>query len=88
MTIGASASASCAGGRAHVAGKYDTSEGRNAITTAELASIVIHGLAKERFMISTHPWVPDKFAAKARDDEYIATMRASRPAELAKAAAV
>ena len=42
----------------------------------------------ERFMISTHPWVLEKFAVKARDyDEYITTMRAGRAAELARAAA-
>ncbi len=54
----------------------------------ELADIVIQGLAEERFMISTHPWVLDRFAVKARDyDEYIAMMRAGRAAELAAAAA-
>ena len=47
------------------------------------------GSREERFMISTHPWVLEKFAVKARDyDEYIATMRAGRAAELARAAAV
>jgi len=72
-----------------LAGKYDTPEGRGAITTDDLADIVIQGLAQERFMISTHPWVLDKFAVKAHDyDEYIAMMRAGRAAELAKAAAV
>ena len=70
-----------------LAGKFDTPEGRGAITTDELADIVIDGLAQERFMISTHPWVLEKFAVKARDyDEYIATMRAGRAAELAKVA--
>jgi NAD(P)-dependent dehydrogenase (short-subunit alcohol dehydrogenase family) len=70
-----------------LAGKYDTPEGRDAITTDELADIVIHGLAQEHFMISTHPWVLEKFAVKARDyDEYIAAMRAGRAAELTKAA--
>lgn len=48
--------------------------------------IVLEGLAEERFMISTHPWVLDKFAVKARNyDEYIAMMRAGRSAEVAKA---
>jgi NAD(P)-dependent dehydrogenase (short-subunit alcohol dehydrogenase family) len=70
-----------------LAGKFDTPEGRGAITSDELAEIVIQGLAQEQFMISTHPWVLEKFAVKARDyDEYIATMRAGRAAELAKAA--
>jgi hypothetical protein len=68
-------------------GKEDTPEGRGAISTDELADMVIEGLAEERFMISTHPWVLEKFAVKARDyDEYIAMMRAGRAAELAKAA--
>ena len=72
-----------------LAGKFDTPEGRGAITTDELAEIVIQGLAHEHFMISTHPWVFEKFAVKARDyDEYIATMRAGRAAELTKAAGV
>jgi NAD(P)-dependent dehydrogenase (short-subunit alcohol dehydrogenase family) len=70
-----------------LAGKFDTPEGRGAITTDELAEIVIQGLAQEHFMISTHPWVLEKFAVKARDyDEYIATMRAGRAAELIDAA--
>jgi NAD(P)-dependent dehydrogenase (short-subunit alcohol dehydrogenase family) len=70
-----------------LAGKFDTPEGRGAITTDELAEIVIQGLADEHFMISTHPWVLEKFAVKARDyDEYIATMRAGRAAELTRAA--
>ena len=61
--------------------------GPGAITTDELADIVIEGLAQERFMINTHPWVLEKFAVKARDyDEYIAMMRAGRAAELAKSA--
>ena len=39
-------------------------------------------------MISTHPWVLEKFAVKARDyDEYIAMMRAGRAAEAANATA-
>ena len=70
-----------------LAGKFDTPEGRGAITTDELAEIVIQGLADEHFMISTHPWVLEKFAVKARDyDEYIASMRAGRAAELTRAA--
>jgi NAD(P)-dependent dehydrogenase (short-subunit alcohol dehydrogenase family) len=70
-----------------LAGKDDTPEGQDAITTEQLADIVMQGLAEERFMISTHPWVLEKFAVKARDyDEYIAMMRAGRAAELAKAA--
>jgi NAD(P)-dependent dehydrogenase (short-subunit alcohol dehydrogenase family) len=68
-----------------LAGKFDTPEGRGAITTDELAEIVIQGLTHEHFMISTHPWVLEKFAVKAHDyDEYIATMRAGRAAELTK----
>jgi NAD(P)-dependent dehydrogenase (short-subunit alcohol dehydrogenase family) len=70
-----------------LAGKYDTPEGQGAITTETLADIVIKGLAEERFMISTHPWVLEKFAVKARDyDEYIAMMRAGRAAEVARTA--
>jgi NAD(P)-dependent dehydrogenase (short-subunit alcohol dehydrogenase family) len=70
-----------------LAGKEDTPEGRGAISTDELADIVIDGLAAERFMISTHPWVLEKFAVKARDyDQYIAMMRAGRAAEVAKTA--
>jgi NAD(P)-dependent dehydrogenase (short-subunit alcohol dehydrogenase family) len=68
-----------------LAGKFDTPEGRSAITSDELAEIVIQGLAQEQFMISTHPWVLEKFAVKARDyDEYIAMMREGRAAELAR----
>lgn len=71
-----------------LAGKEDTPEGRDAITTEELADIVIKGLDEERFMISTHAWVLEKFAVKGRDyEEYIAMMRAGRAAEVAKAAA-
>ncbi len=71
-----------------LAGKDDTPEGRDAITTEELAELVIRGLAEEHFMISTHPWVLEKFAVKGRDyDEYITMMRAGRAAEVAKAAA-
>ncbi|WP_392970564.1 SDR family NAD(P)-dependent oxidoreductase [Streptomyces sp. LN245] len=62
-------------------GKGDTPEGRDAITTDELSDMVIAGLDKERFMISTHPWVLEKFALKARDyDEYIADLSAARAA--------
>jgi NAD(P)-dependent dehydrogenase (short-subunit alcohol dehydrogenase family) len=71
-----------------IAGKEDTPEGRGAISTDELADIVIKGLADEHFMISTHPWVLEKFAVKARDyDEYITMMRQGREAELEKAKA-
>jgi NAD(P)-dependent dehydrogenase (short-subunit alcohol dehydrogenase family) len=71
-----------------LAGKYDTPEGQDAITTDELAEIVIQGLAEERFMINTHPWVLEKFAVKGRDyEQYIAMMRAGRAEEFAKAAA-
>jgi NAD(P)-dependent dehydrogenase (short-subunit alcohol dehydrogenase family) len=70
-----------------LAGKEDTQEAQGAITTDELADIVIQGLAEERFMISTHPWVLERFAVKARDyDEYIAMMRAGRAAEVAQMA--
>src|SRR6185436_7518788 len=70
-----------------LAGKEDTTEGQDAITTDELADIVIKGLDQERFMISTHPWVLEKFAVKARDyDEYMAMMRAGRAAEVARPA--
>jgi len=64
-----------------LAGKEDTPEGQDAITTDELADIVLKGLAEERFLINTHPWVLEKFAIKARDyDEYIETLRADIPA--------
>jgi NAD(P)-dependent dehydrogenase (short-subunit alcohol dehydrogenase family) len=67
-------------------GKEDTPEGQDAITTEQLADIVMDGLAEERFMISTHPWVLDKFAIKARDyDEYIGTLRADRAAAVTAA---
>ena len=57
------------------------------ITTDQLVDIVMQALAEERFMISTHPFVLDKFAIKARDyDEYIRTMRADRAAAAAAAA--
>jgi NAD(P)-dependent dehydrogenase (short-subunit alcohol dehydrogenase family) len=69
-------------------GKLDTPEGRGAITTEQLADIVMEGLAEERFLINTHPWVLEKFAVKARDyDEYIQMMVEGREAEDAKAAA-
>ena len=59
-----------------LAGKEDTPEGQDAITTEQLADIVMDGLAEERFMINTHPWVLEKFAVKARDyDEYIRMLR-------------
>jgi len=71
-----------------LAGKEDTPEGRDAITTEQLADLVMDGLAAERFMINTHPWVLEKFAIKARDyDEYIGMLRADYAAETAKAAA-
>jgi len=70
-----------------LAGKEDTPEGRDAITTEQLADLVMDGLAAERFMINTHPWVLEKFAVKARDyDEYVANIRAERAAEVAKTA--
>ena len=71
-----------------LAGKENTPEGRDAITTDALADIVIMGLAGEHFMINTHPWVLKRFAVKGRDyDEYISMMRAGRLAEAAKAGA-
>jgi NAD(P)-dependent dehydrogenase (short-subunit alcohol dehydrogenase family) len=70
-----------------LAGKDDTPEGQDAITTDQLADIVMEGLAEERFMINTHPWVLDKFAIKARDYEaYIEMLRGDYSAEMAKAA--
>jgi NAD(P)-dependent dehydrogenase (short-subunit alcohol dehydrogenase family) len=67
-----------------VAGKEDTPEGHDAITTDQLADLVMDRLAEERFMISTHPWVLEKYAIKARDyDEYIRTLRADIPAAAA-----
>ena len=71
-----------------LAGKDDTPEGRGAITTEQLAEIVIQGLADEHFLINTHPWVLDKWAIKTRDyDEYISTLRRDvNPAARAKAA--
>jgi NAD(P)-dependent dehydrogenase (short-subunit alcohol dehydrogenase family) len=59
-----------------LAGKDDTPEGQDAITTEQLADMVVHGLAEERFLINTHPWVLEKWAIKTRDyDEYIETLR-------------
>jgi NAD(P)-dependent dehydrogenase (short-subunit alcohol dehydrogenase family) len=70
-----------------LAGKEDTPEGQDAISTEELADIVVQGLAEEHFMINTHPWVLEKFAIKGRDYEaYIDEMRAGR-ARSVKAAA-
>jgi NAD(P)-dependent dehydrogenase (short-subunit alcohol dehydrogenase family) len=72
-----------------LAGKEDTPEGQDAITTDQLADMVIDGLAEERFLINTHPWVLEKFAVKARDyDEYIRMLQADQAATEAKAAAV
>ena len=69
-----------------LAGKEDTPEGQDAITTEQLADIVMQGLAEERFLINTHPWVLEKFAVKARDyEEYIRMMRADQAAADAKA---
>jgi NAD(P)-dependent dehydrogenase (short-subunit alcohol dehydrogenase family) len=70
-------------------GKEDSPEGQDAITTEQLADIVIGGLAEERFMISTHQWVLDKFSVKGRDyEEYIRNMRAGRVQWSAKAVPV
>ena len=72
-----------------LAGKEDTPEGQDAITTEQLADIVMEGLADERFLINTHPWVLGKFAVKARDyEQYIAMMRADQAAADAKAGVV
>jgi hypothetical protein len=72
-----------------LAGKDDTPEGQDAITVEQLADIVIDGLADERFLINTHPWVLEKFAVKARDyEQYIAMMRADQAAADAKAGVV
>ncbi len=71
-----------------LAGKEDTPEGQDAITTEELAEMVIEGLAEERFLINTHPWVLEKFAIKARSyEEYIEMLRADQAAADARAAA-
>jgi NAD(P)-dependent dehydrogenase (short-subunit alcohol dehydrogenase family) len=57
-------------------GKDDTPQGHDAITTDELADIVIKRLAEERFLINTYPRVLEKFAVQARDyDEYTAMLR-------------
>jgi NAD(P)-dependent dehydrogenase (short-subunit alcohol dehydrogenase family) len=62
-------------------GKDDRPEAKDAITTDQLADIVIEGLAAERFMISTHPWVLELFVLKGQDYEaYIHKLRADRPA--------
>ena len=48
----------------------------------------IQGLAEERFMINTHPWVLEKFAVKARDyDEYVRMLQSGYANELARTAA-
>ena len=71
-----------------LAGKEDTPEGQDAITTDELADMVMEGLAEERFLINTHPWVLEKFAIKGRDyEEYIRMLRADQAAADARAAA-
>lgn len=65
-------------------GKEGSPQERDLITTDQLVDIVIEALAEERFMISTHPFVLDKFAIKARDyEQYIRTMRADRAATAA-----
>jgi len=72
-----------------LAGKEGAPEAQDAITTDELAEIVVKGLAEERFLINTHPWVLEKFAVKGRDyEEYIRMMRAGRIEAEAKTAAV
>ena len=69
-------------------GKEDTPQGQDAITTEQLADIVMEGLAEERFLINTHPWVLEKFAVKGRDyEQYIDMLRADEAAAEAKAAA-
>jgi len=71
-----------------LAGKEDTPEGQDAITTEQLADIVMEGLAEERFLINTHPWVLERFAVKARDyDAYIHGLQADQAAADARAAA-
>jgi hypothetical protein len=65
-------------------GKEGSPQERDLITTDQLVDIVMEALAEERFMISTHPFVLDKFAIKARDyEQYIRTMRADRAATAA-----
>ena len=61
-----------------LAGKADTPEGQDAITTDKLANIVVQGLAEERFMISTHGLLVKKFAVKAAAAEYAATTGGAR----------
>ncbi len=59
-------------------GREGTQEARGAISTEEVADIVVEGLAQERF---------NRFAVKGRDyDEYIAMVRAGRLAETARTA--
>ena len=71
-----------------LAGKEDTPQGQDAITTEQLADIVMEGLAEERFLINTHPWVLERFAVKGRDyEQYIDMLRADEAAAEAKAAA-
>ena len=71
-----------------LAGKEDTPQGQDAITTERLADIVMEGLAEERFLINTHPWVLERFAVKGRDyEQYIDMLRADEAAAEAKAAA-
>jgi NAD(P)-dependent dehydrogenase (short-subunit alcohol dehydrogenase family) len=71
-----------------VAGKAGSPQTRDVITTDQLVDIVMQALAEERFMISTHRFVLEKFAVKARDyDEYIRVMRADHAAEEARVAA-
>jgi hypothetical protein len=48
----------------------------------------MEGLAEERFLINTHPWVLERFAVKGRDyEQYIGMLRADEAAAEAKAAA-
>ena len=46
-------------------GKEGSPQERDVITTDQLVDIVMEALAEERFMISTHRFVLDKFAIKA-----------------------
>ena len=62
-----------------LAGKEDTPEGQDAITTEQLADIVIEGLAEEHFMIYTHPWVLEKFAVKGARLRRVHPHAARRP---------
>ena len=65
-------------------GKEGSPQERDVITTDQLVDIVMEALADERFLISTHQFVLDRFAIKGRDyDEYIRTMRADRAAAAA-----